>query len=49
MFCVSSVSSLLFSRAYRFFFHGWRSEYPFLGYAVSCAVAAFLGWVDAFV
>ena len=38
-----------FSRAHIGFFHGWRSECPFLGYAVSCAMAAFLGGVGAFV
>ena len=38
-----------FSRAHIGFFHGRRFKCPFCGYAVSCAVAAFLGGADAFV
>ena len=38
-----------FSRAHIGFFHGWRLNRLFGGYAVSCAVAAFLGGVGAFV
>lgn len=38
-----------FSRAHIGFFHGQRFKCLFCGYAVSCAVAAFLGRVGAFV